>query len=63
MMQNAKTPYLNVTEDRSARGWTVSLAQNGSNLFTAVFRAEQDARVFADIERRKVGLRPVHADG
>ena len=61
-MYNDKTPYLNVTEDRSNRGWTVSLAQNGANLFTAVFRAERDAHQFADIERRKVGLRPIYGD-
>lgn len=61
-MPNDKTPYLNVTEDKSARGWTVSIAQNGANLFMAVFRAERDAQKFADIERRRVGLRPIHAD-
>jgi hypothetical protein len=61
-MYNDKTPYLNVIEGRSARGWTVSIAQNGANLFMAVFRAERDAQNFADTERRKVGLRPIYAD-
>lgn len=61
-MLNEKTFHFSVTEGRSARGWTVLIAANGSSEFMAVFRAERDARKFADIERRKVGLRPVYAD-
>lgn len=60
MTTHSHGPYAAVTEEKSLRAWTVSVLVSGQNLSFAVFRTRQEARSYADPERRRFGLPPVY---
>lgn len=52
----SKGHYAIITEEKSVRGWTVSVSMSGQKLCYAVFRTLEQAQAYADFERRRFGL-------